>query len=344
MNGEKILDISWGTIFKIVISIVSLYLLFQVRDFLIWFIFALIISILFNPVIDFLVKFKFPRVIATIIVYLAVMSFLIVIIYSALLVLLAEVDQFAQILPFYFRELSPVLRDWGIHAFEDIENFVDIIRGSLRDITTAVFSVLFIIFGNLFSTLFILTMAFFLSLEGKMVDRAIILLFPRKYENYATILWQKCQKKVNSWFLTRILSCLFVGAATYISCIILGIDYPLSIGLIAGVFNFIPYIGSLIAGIIIFLISAMEGVNKAAFVILVFTIIQLIESNLLTPILSQKFIGLSPVLVILAIAVGGTLWGFLGALLAIPLMGIIFEFLKEYLEKRKEETEILVSE
>jgi len=135
-----------------------------------------------------------------------------------------------------------------------------------------------------------------------------------------------------------------VGAATYISCIILGIDYPLSIGLIAGVFNFIPYIGSLIAGIIIFLISAMEGVNKAAFVILVFTIIQLIESNLLTPILSQKFIGLSPVLVILAIAVGGTLWGFLGALLAIPLMGIIFEFLKEYLEKRKEETEILVSE
>jgi len=215
------------------------------------------------------------------------------------------------------------------------------VRGSLRDITTVIFSASLIVFGSLFSALFVLTMAFFLSLEGKIVDRAVVLMFPQKYEKYATLLWERCQKKVSSWFLTRILSCLFVGAATYISCIILGIDYPLSLGLIAGIFNFIPYIGTLIAGGIIFIISAMEGITVAALIILIFLIIQLIESSVITPILSQKFIGLSPVLVILSLAIGGALWGFLGALLAIPLMGIIFEFFKEYIEKRKREAEIL---
>ncbi len=337
-KSENVLDLSWETIFKIALSIIFFYLLFQVKDILVWFIFALIISILFNPMIEFLIKFKIPRSLATAIVYLSFFGISSVVIYSVLSVLITELDQFSRILPFYFRELSPVLRDLGIHAFEDIENFVVAIRGSLREMTTALFSFSFAIFGGLFTTFFVLTMSFFLSIEGKVVDRAILLIFPKKYEDYAVKLWERSQKKVSSWFFTRIISCLFVGAATYISCVILKIDYPLSLGLIAGIFNFIPYIGSLIAGILIFMIAAMDGLTKALFISSIFLIIQLIESIVLIPVLSQKFIGLSPVLVILALAIGGALWGFLGALLAIPLVGIIFEFLKEYLDRRKQES------
>ncbi|MBZ1356434.1 MAG: AI-2E family transporter [Candidatus Nealsonbacteria bacterium] len=337
-KSENVLDLSWETIFKIALSIIFFYLLFQVKDILVWFIFALIISILFNPMIEFLIKFKIPRSLATAIVYLSFFGISSVVIYSVLSVLITELDQFSRILPFYFRELSPVLRDLGIHAFEDIENFVVAIRGSLREMTTALFSFSFAIFGGLFTTFFVLTMSFFLSIEGKVVDRAILLIFPKKYEDYAVKLWGRSQKKVSSWFFTRIISCLFVGAATYISCVILRIDYPLSLGLIAGIFNFIPYIGSLIAGILIFMIAAMDGLTKALFISSIFLIIQLIESIVLIPVLSQKFIGLSPVLVILALAIGGALWGFLGALLAIPLVGIIFEFLKEYLDRRKQES------
>ncbi len=337
-KSENVLDLSWETIFKIALSIIFFYLLFQVKDILVWFIFALIISILFNPMIEFLIKFKIPRSLATAIVYLSFFGISSVVIYSVLSVLITELDQFSRILPFYFRELSPVLRDLGIHAFEDIENFVVAIRGSLREMTTALFSFSFAIFGGLFTTFFVLTMSFFLSIEGKVVDRAILLIFPKKYEDYAVKLWERSQKKVSSWFFTRIISCLFVGAATYISCVILRIDYPLSLGLIAGIFNFIPYIGSLIAGILIFMIAAMDGLTKALFISSIFLIIQLIESIVLIPVLSQKFIGLSPVLVILALAIGGALWGFLGALLAIPLVGIIFEFLKEYLDRRKQES------
>ncbi len=337
-NNEKVLDLSWETIFKIALSIIFFYFLFQVKDILIWFIFALVISILFNPMIDFLKKFKIPRSLAAAIVYLSFFGILSVIIYYVLVVLIAELDQFSKILPFYFREISPILRDLGIHAFEDIDNFVAATRGSLRDMTTALFSFSFAIFGGIFTTFFVMTMSFFLSIEGKVIDRAIVLIFPKKYESYAVNLWRRSQKKVSSWFFTRIISCLFVGAATYISCIVLKVEYPLMLGLIAGIFNFIPYIGPLVAGTLIFMIAAMDGLTKSLFILAIFLLIQLIEATVLTPVLSQKFIGLSPVLVILALAIGGALWGFLGALLAIPLAGIIFEFFKEYFDKRKQET------
>ncbi|MEA3505932.1 MAG: AI-2E family transporter, partial [Elusimicrobiota bacterium] len=75
---------------------------------------------------------------------------------------------------------------------------------------------------------------------------------------------------------------------------------------------------------------------KALFILIAFVIIQLIEGNVLTPVLTKKFVGLPPVLVLIALMVGGKLWGILGAILAIPLLGLLYEFLRDFLKKRKE--------
>ncbi len=328
-------NISWETIFKVALSIITLYLLFQVKDILIWFVFAVIISILFNPAIEFLKRFKVPRVVSTSLVYLAVFSLLSLTLYFVISVLVSEIDQFSKVLPIYFRDLSPIFSDFGIHALEDIEGFIETTKGSLKEFTSALFTASFALFGGLAKTFFVMTMAFFISLESNFIEKIVRTLFPRKYESYALYLWGKSQKQVSGWFLSRIIACVFVGLATYITALIAGIKYPLSLGLIAGVFNFILYIGPIVSGGFIFLITSMDSLAKGLFILVAFIIIQTIESGILSPVLSKKFIGLSPVLVILALAIGGTLWGFLGALLAIPLAGIMFEFLKEILEKRK---------
>ena len=82
--------------------------------------------------------------------------------------------------------------------------------------------------------------------------------------------------------------------------------------------------------------SALDSWLKAALILAVFIIIQQIEGNILTPILTKKFIGLPPVLVLISLMIGGKLWGILGAILAIPLAGIVFEFTRDFLKKRKE--------
>ncbi len=342
MNNEKILDISWGTILKISVAILSFYVLYQIRDILVWFIFALIISLLFNPVINFLRKLKIPRVLAVIFVYVGVFGFLILLIYLIVPIFVSEIQQFSKILPQYFEKISPPLKGMGIQAFENIETFVNTLGGALDRIAANIFNVLLIVFGGIFKTIFILAIAIFLSLDEKVIEKSLSLLFPKKYEDYALSLWRRCQKKVSGWFLTRILTCLFVGVATFVALLLFKVDYPASLGLFAGALNFIPYLGPIITAVLLFVIISLENVYKAIFVFIVFILIQQIDANILTPVLTKKFIGLSPVLVLMSLAIGGTLWGLLGAILAVPLAGILFEFLKDFLKKKKEEEAVLL--
>jgi predicted PurR-regulated permease PerM len=341
MKHEKVLDLSWDTIFKIALSILLFYFFLQIKDVVIWFVFAIIISILFNPSIDFLKKIKIPRAVGASIIYILAFGTLSLTFYSVIASLVSELEQFSQVVPSYLKEISPLLRDFGIEAFDNIENFINTIKGSLSELTTAVFNASFAFFGGIFTTLFVITMAFFLSLEEKIIDRAVFLIFPKRYEKYALSLWKRSQKQVSGWFLSRILSCIFVGSATYISALILGIRYPLSFGLVAGIFNFIPYIGPLVSSVFFFLVTVMDGFGKAIFIVIIFTIIGLIENGILNPVLSKKFIGLSPVIVILSLSIGGILWGVLGAFLAVPLAGITFQFVKEFLEKKKQEESVV---
>lgn len=342
MDNERTLDISWGTIFKIFIAVISFYILYQIRNILVWFIFALIISVLFNPAINFLRKLKIPRVLAACFVYIAFFGVLTLIIYFTVPLFVSEIKQFSQILPQYFERISPSLKGLKIEAFQDIESFVNTLGEILNKITVNIINILFVVFGGIFATIFILTLSIYISLDEKGIERRLVLFFPKKYETIVLSIWGRCEKKVNGWFLTRIISCLFVGFASFLTFLIFNTPYPFSLGLISGLLNFIPIVGPIITGIFLFIIIALESIPKAIFVLIVFTLIQQIENGILTPLLSKKFVGLPPVLVLLSLSIGGILWGFLGAILAIPLAGILYEFLKEFLEKRKSEKPVVL--
>ncbi len=339
MNGDRFLDISWSTILKIALAIVCFYLVFLLRDILIWFIFALIISVLFNPAIDFLHRKRLPRTLAIIFIYVAALGFISLSVYAVLPLFIQEIQQFSQLVPQYFEKISPPLKGLGLQAFENVESFLDAFGKTLEGMAGSIFSALFAIFGGIFSTIFVIAVAIYLSLEEKAAERTLSLFSPKKYEVYVLNLWRKCQRKVSGWFLSRILACLFVGVASYIAFLLFDVKYPFSLGLLAGILNFIPFVGPFITGILIFLIVSLSSALQAVFVLIVFVLIQQIEGNILTPILSKKFIGIPPVLVLVALFVGGKLWGFLGAVLAIPLAGILFEFLRDFLKQRKEEKE-----
>ena len=137
------------------------------------------------------------------------------------------------------------------------------------------------------------------------------------------------------------LSSIFVGSATFLASHIFNIKYAVFFGFLAGALDIIPIIGPGIAGVIITIFSALDSPLKALFIAVVFILIQQVEGNILTPVLTKRFIGLPPLLVLIAIMVGGKLGGVLGAILSIPLTGIIYEFSRDFLEKRKTEKEEL---
>ncbi len=329
------MDISWGTILKIAFAGITIYFLYQISEILVLFVFALIISILLAPGVNFLKKLGLPRSVSVLGIYLFVFSIISLFTYLSVPAFSAEIRDFSRFIPEYFDKISPVLEGLGVQAFESVEGFLDALKESSEMIAANALNALAIIFGGVFTTIFVVTMAIFLSLEENSVERVIKLIFPEKEKNQALVVWRKAKRQVTSWFLVRILACIFVGVTTYIAFYLFNVEYAFLFSLMAGLLNFIPYVGPVLGGGIFFVVILMDSAWKALFAIIAFGIIQMIESSALTPLLSKKYMGVSPVLVLFALVVGGVLWGFLGALLAIPLLGILFEFFKEFMERRK---------
>ncbi|MFH1509868.1 MAG: AI-2E family transporter [Candidatus Nealsonbacteria bacterium] len=342
MNGEKVLDISWGTILKIALGLVIFYILYLIKDILIWFIFALIISVLFDPAIKFLQKMKIPRVPSVILIYVGFFGILGITIYWTIPMFIGEIQQFSQFFPQYFERLAPPLKGLGIEAFDSMESFTMAMGTMLQKASADILSALALFFGSIGSTIFILAIALFLSLEEKGVEKVIGLLFPKRMEGFILSLWERSQTKVAAWFGSRILTSAFVGIAVFITLYLFDVKYAATLALLSGIFDFIPIIGPLMIGALIFVFIALDSWLKAIFVIVAFLLIQQIEGNILSPILTKKLVGLPPVLVLISLSIGAQLLGVMGAILAIPLAGILYEFFRDFLKKRKEEKAVVL--
>jgi len=344
MSGNsQLLDISWATIVKLGLTGFLVYAVFSLRDLLVLVLFGVILSILFDPVIDFLQTKKIPRVVSTIGVYLLLFSFLSYVIFATTPIFVTEIQEFSHRLPQYFEErINPSLEGLGVSTFKDFQSFVDVLTQKATEDTSTIFEALVGIFGGIFSTVFVISVSIFLSIEDRPIERTITLLFPKKYEALALSLWKRSQRKVSGWFLSRVLSSIFVAAATYFTLLLFGVHSPLSLSLLAGVLNFVPVVGPLLAGVLIALLVALESPLQALFVILAFVLIQQVEENVLMPLLSKRLIGVPPSLVLISLAIGAHFWGIMGAILAIPLAGIFFEFLRDFLKKQKEEKTVVL--
>lgn len=341
MSDEKILDISWGTIFKIAIAVAFLYFIFLIKDIIIWFIFALVISILFEPLIRFLTKRGLSRVLAVVLIYFFIFGIVIFAFYLSLPFLISEIQKFSNVLPQqlpnYFEKISPMFEKLGIETFESFEVFLTNLRKPFEEMARNVFSTLTALFGGIFATFFTIGIAFFLSLEGGLMEKGLILLFPKRFESYLFDLWNRSKEKVTGWFLMRIIGVVFVGLCSYLAFKLLAVDYPVSLAVMIGIFDFVPIIGPLVATIFIIIVVSMDSLPKAAFVFAAIASIQLIENIILIPALSRRIIKVPSIVILIGLFIGGKLWGVLGAVLLVPLTAILFEFFRDFLKEKKEE-------
>lgn len=340
-NQQKILEISWVTILRIVFALAGLYFLYLIKDLLVWFLFALIISVLFNLPINFLQKRHLPRTLAALIVYLGIFTLLGILIWQVSPILLFELREFSLRLPKYFEEVSPYLKGLKITALENFQNFSQTMETILFKSSANIFTAIAAFFGSLISAVSIFAIAFFISLEEKGIERTLYLLAPNNWKDKVLEVWKKTQRKIAWWFGIRVLGVLFVGIATTITCYVLNVKYAVFFGILAGISDFIVTFGPLFSGALIAVIIALHSIAKALIFVLAFTLIQQIEGHILLPILTKRFLRLPPALVLIAILIGGKLWGVLGAILAIPFMGMLFEFTKGILEKKDQKQQSL---
>ncbi len=338
MREEKTLTLNWDFCLKMALLVIFIYFLYLIKDLIIWIVFALVLSILFNFAIEFLERKRVPRILATVIVYFGLLILIGLFFYKTAPIFLAEINQFIEKLPEYLNKISPYLDKLGLGSIENSSSLFSFIRNNLQQVSQGIISALIVIFGGLQSTVFIVFLAFFFSLEKNLLENLLSNFIPLKYRERFLRLVPRVKRRVNNWFVSRIIGVIFVALLSYLVLRVFDVKYAFILAILGGILDFIPMLGPVVAGLLIAMIVMMSSVTKALIILICFIIIQQLEGNILFPVLFKKFVGLPPSLVLIALAVGASLWGFLGAILAIPLTGIIFEIIKDYLKvkKRKE--------
>jgi predicted PurR-regulated permease PerM len=336
MAQELNFNISWGTISKIALAAIALYFLYLVRDMVILFLFSFIVSVLFNFPIDNLEKKRIPRAITAPLLYFSVFFLISFFLYQTAPIFINEIQSFTQKIPYYFQEISPILSHLGVQAAENTESLTTVLKGWLEGASKNILNALFSLFGGASSSIFVISLAFFISLERDLAGRILTLFLSPQYDRQISYLLSRAKKKIASWFISRLIGVLFVWGGCYILLTVLDVRYAFILSLFAGLMDIIPILGPFFASIVIGILIALLSVFQATFFFIGFIIIQFLQDNLILPLIFKRFMGIPPAVVLMAIPIGFRLWGVIGAILVIPLAGIIFEVTNDYIRKEKQ--------
>ena len=134
---------------------------------------------------------------------------------------------------------------------------------------------------------------------------------------------------VQRWFLGQLASMIIIGLLFTVAMFVIGIPFALLLGIFAGLISFVPYIGPLISVIPPVLLALTGAPIDALWVLLAYSIIQAIEGNLVQPIVMSRAISLHPAVLVFALLIMGTLFGFVGVFLAVPLVAVLHVLLRE---------------
>lgn len=131
----------------------------------------------------------------------------------------------------------------------------------------------------------------------------------------------------------QVLDGFVVGIITSIAMSIMGVKYAVPLGFMIGLFNLIPYFGAIIAVVIAALITFLTGgLTQAILMVVVVTILQQLDANIINPKIIGNSLEISPLLVIFAVTVGGAYMGVWGMFLAVPIIAVIKLFITDYIE------------
>jgi predicted PurR-regulated permease PerM len=190
-------------------------------------------------------------------------------------------------------------------------------------------------FGVVGDVYVVLILAMFFTASPLSYIRGIIQLIPPRSQELANKMMQKLGSNLRKWLKGKLFAMLVVFVLTAIGLFIIGVPMWLALAVIAGVLNFIPNFGPLLAMIPAVLVAFMNGPATAAYVAGLYIVVQVVESNLITPMVQKKLVNIPPAMIIIAQLLIAPLSGGWGLIVATPLLLIIMSLVDELYIRRR---------
>lgn len=175
------------------------------------------------------------------------------------------------------------------------------------------------------TSLFLTVMAgVFLAVSPRIYRDGLIVLFPPPRRAALREAADTTGRALKAWLTGQLVDMVVVGVMTGIGVALIGLPSPLALGLIAGLLAFVPIVGTIVGTIPGLLLAAQGGWDLMAWTLLVYVVVQQVESNLIYPFIQKRAVALPPVLTLFGILAFGTLFGLPGVLVATPLIVVVF--------------------
>lgn len=332
------------TIAATALAVVVLWAAYQASNILLLLYVSGLLAIGFSPIVRVIERQKllpvgtrrFPRWLAILILYLAILGTLASVIALVAPPLTHQAQQLWNALPEMFSRAQEFLMARGLLAYP--VSVQDLIAGATGagggQAIGTVFSAVAGLVGGIFGLVTILILTFYFLVEAGSLHRTLLQLFPAERRAGVDRIVRSITTKVSAWLGGQLLLAAIIGSTSALGLWALGIPFFYVLALISAIGELIPIVGPILAAIPAVAVATTVSWNKALLVIAFFIVQQQVENHLLVPKVMERQLGVNPAAVIVALLLGGNLLGIPGAILAVPTVAILQVLFLEWTRSR----------
>ena len=317
---------------------------FVARDALLMIYVSAVLAIGFSPIVRIIERQKllpigsarFPRWLAILVLYIFILGTIGLVLSLIFPPLVEQGQAMWEKAPHWFESGQQFLITKGwLKDHITMREAVEKAPGSGSDAVTKVARAVVGVAGGIFGIFTILIMTFYMLIDSWRLRESFLRLFARERRPRIDAASREVMTKVSAWLGGQLLLAATIGVTSAIGLWALGIPYFYVLALVAAIGELIPIVGPVLSAIPALGVAATVSVNKVVFVLIFFVLQQQLENHVLVPKIMSRQVGVSAVTVIMALLIGGSLAGILGAILAVPTAAILQVVASEILREEQ---------
>lgn len=344
-DGIYTINISRETIINIIVLGLIVFALFSLKSLVYVVLTSVVLASFIRTSAGHLKdRIGLNRVLSVVSMYLVTLILFAGIFYYLIPIIIHESNNLIVSLSDYLPDNLPLIGNVDLNTLKEARD--EIVQGeAVAEVATGINSVvsatlsgvgntLSVFFGGLLNVVLVVIISFYLSVSRDGIESFLRILSPIQREEYVIGLWKRSQRKIALWMQGQMLLGLVVGILTFIGLSLMHVPNAVLLGLVAGIFELIPF-GIFLAAIpAVSLAFTSGGLTLALMTVALYIIVQQLEGYLISPLVMNRITGVSPLVVILSVLIGVNLAGFWGLILAVPVAVTALEYVGD-LEKER---------
>ena len=325
----------------VLVTALGLLLIYEIQRVLIWILIAAFFATALNPTVDWLER-RVPwcrRWLATLVVFLIVFAILGGLVSLFVLPLIHEGSQLADQLPGLVRDARAGRGPVGdllqrFHVLQWVQQHRDQIQSYAGGVGGTTLSIVKSAATTIAGIVTIFVLAYLMVLEAPIVLRTAVAPFSERRAERIRRIGTACARSITGYITGNLLISVICGVLTYVVLLVLGVPFAGLIALFVAIADLIPLVGATLGAVVGVLAGFTQSVPAGIVVLVFFVVYQQVENHLLQPLILSRTVKLNPLTVLVSILIGVELAGILGALLAIPIAGMVQIIVRDIWDSR----------